>query len=494
MSEANDRVRTRWSWSAPQLPASLLAFAATLGGCAITHPPGPSCAQFADTSLSPPATPSHGLAPPVASGESPAPPVAAAVSEPEDPAGLLLKPSRGPYTRAVQRLLRPSGPPPTPGAPVQAQPPRVLNLLLISGGGQWGAYGSGFLNGIYADPAAAAAAGEVPLGDYNDLTGISTGGLMLVDVWSAVIHARRHEAAEATASLSDLKAIYSHTDPDLFKTENALVYTIASNGLLDPKGRLETLLQQKIAAAAPLFATDQTTQVEVGAVNLANGQFYSFQMPEVVRAGALPCFSEILLASAAIPLAFPPRYMDGAPYVDGGIRYLTYADRLTADLAAEKKAGRPVTLNIRVIVNGNQSVNDPGKDAAQALACDGAGPGDVSRCPPVANTLLGSFLGGSSGKGLALRVTQDVFVHQVKLDSVYRLYTRWKQLGLPGSFRYTYVSNSELVSPPAAAGVKGACQTPKTSSAHFDKDFQGCLYAIGLAKGAAHDWSFSESQ
>ena len=89
---------------------------------------------------------------------------------------------------------------------------------------------------------------------------------------------------------------------------------------------------------SPLYETEPETQVELGAVNLTNGNFYSFQLPEVVGAHASSCFPEILLASAAIPLAFPPRFMDGEPYADGGIRYLLYADRFARNVMAESRS------------------------------------------------------------------------------------------------------------------------------------------------------------
>ena len=334
-------------------------------GCAtpLTRPPGPSCAAFADTT-----------------------------APTEGPADLVLRPSTGVYVRPLQHLFGKTRALAAPAAAPADMTPVTVNPLLLSGGGQWGAYGSGFLNGLYGGPAGPpptgpASAPEIVLGDYNDITGVSTGAIMTLDVWSAVIHARRGEADAAKASLADLKAVYSYSDAQLFKTENTLTYALFSNGLLDPKGRLEKLLQDKIAAETPLYVTDPQTQVEVGAVNLANGNFYSFQLPEVVKAHASQCFSEILLASATIPLAFPPRFMDGEPYADGGIRYLLYADRFARNVMAESRTSRrPITLNIRMIINGNQSANDPGDNAATAVACDASAPGQASSwCPPIAN-------------------------------------------------------------------------------------------------------------
>jgi transposase InsO family protein len=100
----------------------------------------------------------------------------------------------------------------------------------------------------------------------------------------------------------------------------------------------------------------------------------------------------------------------------------------------------------------------------------------------------------ASGEGLVPRVAEDVMPGQIKLDSVFLLYTRWRELGLPGSFKLTYVSNAELARPPAGAGLSGPCQAaPGTTSEHFNPPFEACLFAIGRYKGAAGSWDFSDA-
>jgi hypothetical protein len=195
--------------------------------------------------------------------------------------------------------------------------------------------------------------------------------------------------------------------------------------------------------------------------------------------------------------------MNGDPYVDGGVRFLAYADAFFAgirDLPQTRDAqGRPrqVVVNVRVIVNGNQSPNDPGHDAAQAAACDKAVAGQAGgACPAVANTLLGA-ISGATGKGVVPRTVEDVMVHQLKMDSVYRLYHDWKDaLGpnVSGSFKYTYIANSDLAHPPAGSGLIGPCQTPASSNLQFDPTFQACLYQLGLYRGARGEWTYTETR
>jgi hypothetical protein len=53
-------------------------------------------------------------------------------------------------------------------------PPDKENILILSGGGAWGAYGAGFINGMYGTAQAAAADG-FRLSEVTRITGISTG-------------------------------------------------------------------------------------------------------------------------------------------------------------------------------------------------------------------------------------------------------------------------------------------------------------------------------
>jgi predicted acylesterase/phospholipase RssA len=382
-------------------------------------------------------------------------------------------------------------------APPAGQKPLAINVLVLSGGAEWGAYGAGFLNGLYGQTPTPP--GEIPLGDYDFVSGISTGAIMATEAWLAIIYGR-DPAGGANYGLQQLANLYQVSDAQLFTAKNPLLSIVFSNGALDPTG-LEGIVRQRVNAYIPVLRADTAPdQVEVGAVNVRNGNLYSFDLKAMARSGepgALDCYSSAILASSAIPLAFPPRYIDGYPYFDGGVRYLAYFDDVLLKL---KQSGRNVALNLVVVVNGNQSANDPGgsvdlaKAAEEAAACDrGTLANTTTTCPPVANTMLGDMVPGQSGKGLVPRTVEDIMVQQTKIDSVFRLYTDWKASGLPGTFRYTYIPNWRLAAPPAAAGLTGPCQ-PSNTTDQFNQPFMNCLFKIGQYEGQTHDWTCAEAQ
>lgn len=385
------------------------------------------------------------------------------------------------------------------GAGSPAASPLTLNVLVLSGGGSYGAYGAGFLTGLYSanGPGWGAA---TPLGDYDFISGVSTGAIMTTYVWGAVILARGGaDRAAGNQGLKDLADLYQVTDKDLFRAQSALPALLFSNGLLDPRGLLETRVHDAVNSYAPLLRSDTNSgdRIEAGAVNVTNGRFYSFDLKGMVDAAApdgLACYSEAILASAAIPLAFPPRYIDGYPYYDGGVRFLTYFDDMLRTLR-RRADRRDIMLNITIIVNGSQSANQANKDAAAAAACDAATLADTAKvCPPIANNLIGALPGASGAKGLLPRTIEDIMVQQLKVDAVSRIYEDWKTSGYAGNFRYTYIPNTELASPPPGAGLDGACQVPQNSSAQFDRTFMNCLFAIGRFKGATGAWDRQEFQ
>jgi hypothetical protein len=207
------------------------------------------------------------------------------------------------FDAAVRRLRRTQGL--TPDAPV---PP--VQLLAVSGGGEDGAFGAGLLCG-WSDE------GSRPV--FELVTGVSTGAL--------------------TAPFAYLGSAY---DPQLRS-----VYTdLRPSDVLASRGLTAALFDDALNDNSPLFATisrflndDMLAAIArayndgrlllIGTTDLDSQQPVIWNIGAIASTGhprALDTIRRILLASAAIPGAFPPTMfdvtLDGQPYqemhVDGG--------------------------------------------------------------------------------------------------------------------------------------------------------------------------------
>jgi predicted patatin/cPLA2 family phospholipase len=187
-------------------------------------------------------------------------------------------------------------------------PPAVF--LAISGGGDSGAFGAGLLCGWTA-------AGDRP--EFKLVTGISTGAL-----------------------IGPFAFLGSSYDPKL----KEFYTTISSKDILEKRGLLSALYNDAMADNRPLWKLVEKAVTQnmldaiaaeykkgrlflVATVDLDSRQAYIWNMTRVAASGhpnALTLFRSILIASAAMPGAFPPVMLDvevgGKKYqemhVDGG--------------------------------------------------------------------------------------------------------------------------------------------------------------------------------
>jgi len=191
------------------------------------------------------------------------------------------------------------------------KPAPMMNMLAVSGGGENGAFGAGLLNGWTQQ-------GTRPVFDL--VTGVSTGAL------SAPF------AFLGSAYDAQLKAVYTEISPsDILERRSPLRAALFDDGLTDNAPLFRTitryLTDDMIAAIANGY--DDGRLLLIGTTDL------DAQMPVIWNIGAIAkskhprapdTIRRILLASAAIPGAFPPTMFDviseGQHYqelhVDGG--------------------------------------------------------------------------------------------------------------------------------------------------------------------------------
>jgi predicted acylesterase/phospholipase RssA len=184
------------------------------------------------------------------------------------------------------------------------------DLLALSGGGDKGAFGSGLLNGWTAS-------GTRPT--FKAVTGISTGALIA-------------PFAFLGPDYDDvLKEVFTTIGPEDILTPRGVLAVIENDGMADnqplwgliskhvDEALLDAIAEQHANGRSLLIATTDLDARQPVIWNMGN-------IAESDAPGALNLFRSILLASAAIPGAFPPAMIrvevDGVPYdemhVDGG--------------------------------------------------------------------------------------------------------------------------------------------------------------------------------
>jgi predicted acylesterase/phospholipase RssA len=252
------------------------------------------------------------------------------------------------------------------------------NVLLLSGGGQWGAYGAGFLQWLGRERAKAK---PNPLPHFDIVTGISTGALQAV-----FMGALDTPGGARTQPLDALAAGYAPTSEKEVVERGRLLSAIFSGsvaGLKPLRARIEDALcpptsvaDNPCPAMKSLAASD--TQTFVGFVDAETGQFLISSINDIAKYGGRPasvssppgqlplnwrrardCLTGVTIASSAVPVFYQQVRIDGKiksndttippgprTMYDGGVRHSVFevaiADRIEA---AEKRAlgGKKVT-------------------------------------------------------------------------------------------------------------------------------------------------------
>jgi hypothetical protein len=202
-------------------------------------------------------------------------------------------------------------------------------FLALSGGGDNGAFGAGLLCGWTA-------AGTRP--EFKAVTGISTGALIAPFAFLG------------PAYDGALKDVYTRSKPKDILEPRALVTAIFEDALADnaPLKRLvkEHVTPDMLAAIAREHAKGRI--LLVATTDLDASRSVIWNMTKIAASGspkALELFHKIMIASAAIPGAFPPVMIDvvanGKPYqemhVDGGAMAQVFLYPPSLKVAEESK-------------------------------------------------------------------------------------------------------------------------------------------------------------
>jgi hypothetical protein len=237
-----------------------------------------------------------------------------------------------------------------------------VNMLELSAGGEFGSYGAGFLLGwgsVTSSPRPTAR------DNIQIVTGVSTGALMSTYAFLG----RKDE---------ELKQFYLGLNDDQIYTQRRLSLLWA-NSLFDASGK-SALLKKYITTEVidAVAAYNGTRSLYIGLANLDSGRFVKVDMTRLAngfndgkftsKAQRDDCYRAVIDGATAIEVAFPPVFIDGEMYGDGGVRQHVFLvspkNALPPDMDMSK-----VTLRTIMLIHGDMGVQDdtPGVDGATGV-------------------------------------------------------------------------------------------------------------------------------
>lgn len=308
-----------------------------------------------------------------------------------------------------------------------------LHLLALSAGRPFGAFGAGFLNGWSSQTAD----DRVRPQHVDVVAGMSTGALLATHAFLG----RDGDAA--------LKRLYTTLSTKGVLSERSGISALSSNSLFDTtplRRTLESLitseLLDRVTEATAIDPGDGTPSrlLLVLAVDLDSGLPRILDLGAIARKKADPNrierYVDALMAAAAIPVAFPPVFIDGAMHADGGVRLaLLFNSYLEEQRAAIEGRSVP-SPKLDIIVGSELSLRPACTD----------------------NTLT----------GIAAR-NFDVLLDQISLDSLYRTISEAEGDGI--AVRYVTAEGS-------------GCRRPEDPADPFQRDYLQCLFAFGQKVGS----------
>jgi predicted acylesterase/phospholipase RssA len=238
----------------------------------------------------------------------------------------------------------------------------TIEMLAISGGGEDGAFGAGLLNGW-------SEAGNRP--QFGLVTGVSTGALTAPFAFLG----QRYDAA--------LKSVYTDITPsDVLETRYLLNAALFEDALADSAPLFRTISRHLNEA----MLADIAEAYQQGRLLLVGTSDIDAQLPVAWNIGAiaasghpraLDLVRRLLLASAAVPGAFPPVMidvtLDGNSYqemhVDGGAftQVFLYPRSVTSQRRALLRRGEHVQAARAFVIRNGRITPNPAKTDRQTL-------------------------------------------------------------------------------------------------------------------------------
>ncbi len=224
----------------------------------------------------------------------------------------------------------------------EARGDRTLDILMLSGGGQNGAFGVGFMRGWQSRA-------DAPMPRFDLITGISTGALQAP-----------YALLGTAAAMDSVSAIYARSASEIAPTLDWWFLFRRTGGLVNTE-RFDRTLEKTINGQFSVqirkaLAEDRQLIFGTSDFDLGIGRTWSMSETLDTSSAGLARTRSLLKAATAIPGIFPPVVVDGHVHADGGVitNVLTLFDyedyqRLAGRLAA--RGMRDVNVRVWVVMN-----------------------------------------------------------------------------------------------------------------------------------------------
>ena len=235
--------------------------------------------------------------------------------------------------------------------------PQSYDMLILSGGGPFGAFGTGFLKGW----------GQVKENNYTRpqfdyVSGISTGALIAPFAFVGT-----------SAAYDEIIKLYQGLGPDSARKRGLLSYLPNNDSFYD----VSILHEQINSAITPDLigkiadGANQGRQLIIGATNLDYAQLRVWDVAQIAAEmpaeKAMQRTVSILHASTALPVLFPPVIIDNHLYVDGGVVMQIvsgvderrWAYQAVNPLTSFVDNETPIRIRVWIVVN-DKMLLDPG--------------------------------------------------------------------------------------------------------------------------------------
>ena len=224
-----------------------------------------------------------------------------------------------------------------------ARPDHTVDVLLLSGGGQNGAYGVGFIRGWRART-------DAPMPQFDLITAISTGALQAPFVLLGT-----------NAAVDTLTSLYRNAADRIAPSIDWLFWLRRTGGLVNSK-RYDASVARMVDSTMrdslnKAFAQDRQVVFGTTDLDIATGRTWDLQTTLRGDSGLVRTRT-LLKAASAIPGIFPQVVYEGHVHSDGGVvsnlLTLLTLDDYKAMAAKVRAAGvaTPLTVRMWVIVNG----------------------------------------------------------------------------------------------------------------------------------------------